>query len=86
MAARAGPFLPLIEIIKKIWLRSAKPGFVSNQSRSFRRKNAQLPTTGRSSAARIFFTVSPRPPNCPSADSSRAIVGSEIPDCLARSD
>jgi hypothetical protein len=39
-----------------------------------------------SSAACIFLTVSPRPPNWPSADSNRAIVGSEMPECRARSD
>jgi len=39
-----------------------------------------------SSAARIFLTVSPRPPNSPSVDSSLAIVGSEMPECRARSD
>ena len=39
-----------------------------------------------SSAARIFLTVSPRPPNSPSANSSRATVGSEIPECRAKSD
>jgi hypothetical protein len=39
-----------------------------------------------SSAARIFLAVSSRPPNFPSVDSSLAIVGSEIPECRARSD
>ena len=39
-----------------------------------------------SSAARILLTVSPRPPNSPSVDSSLAIVGSEMPECRARSD
>jgi hypothetical protein len=39
-----------------------------------------------SSAARIFLIVSSRPPNSPSAVSSRAIVGSETPDWRAKSD
>jgi len=39
-----------------------------------------------SSAARIFLSVSFRPPDSPSTDSSRAIVGSEMPECRARSD
>jgi hypothetical protein len=37
-------------------------------------------------AIEIFFTVSPRPPNSPFADSSRAIVGSETPEWRAKSD
>jgi hypothetical protein len=43
-----------------------------------------MPSALASSAARIFLTVSPRPPNSPSADSSRATVGSEIPECTAK--
>jgi hypothetical protein len=39
-----------------------------------------------SSAARIFRTVSSRPPSLPSTDSNRAIVGSETPDRRASSD
>jgi hypothetical protein len=38
-----------------------------------------------SNATRIFATVSPRPPSCPSADSSRAIVGSDTPERRANS-
>ena len=37
-------------------------------------------------AVRIFLTASPRPPNSPSVYSSLAAVGSEIPECCARSD
>jgi hypothetical protein len=35
-----------------------------------------------SSAARIFLTVSPRPPNSPSVDSSLAAVGCEMPEAV----
>ena len=42
-------------------------------------------TPAISIAVLIFSAVSSRPPNLPSADSSRATVGSETPECCAKS-
>ena len=71
-----------------LWGRTKKPAWIYLRSRTpgpppFLSMNT-MPLA--SSAARIFLTVSPRPPNSPSADSSRAIVGSEMPECRAKSD
>ena len=42
-------------------------------------------TPAISIAVLIFSAVSSRPPNLPSTDSSRATVGSETPECCAKS-
>jgi YqaJ-like viral recombinase domain len=60
------------------FLRSLTPG-----PPPFASMNSMPPA---SSAARILRVVSPLPPNSPSADSSRAIVGSETFDRSAKSD
>jgi hypothetical protein len=71
-----------------IWVRTKKPLRIHLRSRTpgpppFLSTNS-MPLA--SNAARIFLTVSPRPPNSPSTDSRRAIVGSEMPECRAKSD